>query len=42
MRIENELGKYCQGRTPMQTFQNGRALYQKHVFENSDEEKNAA
>jgi len=32
-------GKRCQGRTPMQTFQDGRSLYQKYVFENSEEEK---
>jgi len=35
-------GKYCQGRTPMKTFEDGRELYQKYVFENSEEEKNAA
>ncbi len=35
-------GKYCQGRTPMKTFEDGRILYQKYVFENSEEEKNAA
>lgn len=35
-------GKYCKGRTPMQTFEDGRDLYQKYVFENSEEEKNAA
>ncbi|RLD25083.1 MAG: hypothetical protein DRI70_07605 [Bacteroidetes bacterium] len=32
-------GKHCQGSTPMQTFQDGKKLYQKHVFENSDEEE---
>ncbi len=32
-------GKHCQGRTPMQTFQDGKILYQKYVFENSEEEK---
>jgi transposase len=35
-------GKYCKGRTPMQTFEDGRTLYQKYVFENSEEEKQAA
>jgi transposase InsO family protein len=35
-------GKYCQGRTPMQTFQDGRPLYQQYVFENSEEENQAA
>ncbi|MZH05911.1 MAG: transposase [Nitrospinae bacterium] len=35
-------GKYCQGRTPMQTFEDGRPLYQQYVFENSEEGKTAA
>ncbi len=35
-------GKYCQGRTPLQTFLDGLELYQKHVFENGVEERNAA
>lgn len=35
-------GKYCRGRTPMQTFEDGRELYRKYVFENSAEEKDAA
>jgi transposase InsO family protein len=35
-------GKHCQGRTPMQTFQDGRPLYQQYVFENSEEGKTAA
>lgn len=35
-------GKHCQGRTPMQTFQDGRPLYQQYVFENSGEGKEAA
>lgn len=35
-------GKHCQGRMPMQTFQDGRRLYQQYVFENSEEEKEAA
>ena len=29
-------GKHCQGRTPMQTLREGRALYQQYVFENSE------
>ena len=32
-------GKHCQGRTPMQTFQDGKLLYQKYVFENSEKEE---
>ena len=35
-------GKHCQGRTPMQTFQDGRTLYQQYVIENSEEENQAA
>ena len=35
-------GKHCQGRTPMQTFEDGRPLYQQYVFENSEEEKQVA
>lgn len=35
-------GKYCQGRTPMQTFEDGKKLYQQYVFENSGKEKDAA
>ena len=35
-------GKHCQGRTPMQTFEDGRPLYQQYVFENSEEGKEAA
>ena len=35
-------GKHCQGRTPMQTFQDGRPLYQQYVFKNSEEGKTAA
>ena len=36
-------GRYCKGRTPMQTFMDGMALYQEHVFEGvSEEEKKAA
>ncbi len=32
-------GKHFQGRTPMQTFQDGKILYQKYVFENSKRRK---
>lgn len=35
-------GKHCQGRTPMQTFEDGKKLYQQYVFENSGKEKDAA
>ena len=35
-------GKYCQGRTPLQTFTDGLELYQKHVFGNGVEERDAA
>jgi transposase InsO family protein len=31
-------GKYCQGRTPMQTFLDDKGLYQMFVFENEGEE----
>jgi len=31
-----------QGRTPMQTYQDGRPLYQQYVFENSEEEEKHA
>jgi hypothetical protein len=34
--------KHCQDRTPIQTFQGGRTLYQQYVFENSEEVKTAA
>lgn len=30
-------GRYCQGRTPMQTFNDGRELYQKYVHDTVDE-----
>jgi hypothetical protein len=33
---------HSQGRTPMQTFEDGRSLYQQYVFENSEEGKTAA
>jgi hypothetical protein len=26
-------GRYCQGRTPLQTFQNGLELYQQYVYD---------
>ncbi|MCA9457796.1 MAG: IS481 family transposase [Nitrospira sp.] len=35
-------GKHCQGRTPMQTFEDGKPLYQQYVFENTEEENQAA
>ena len=35
-------GKHCKGRTPMQTFEDGRNLYQQYVFENLEEGKTAA
>ena len=35
-------GKHCQGRTPMQTLREGRALYQQYVFGNSEEKNQAA
>ena len=35
-------GKYCQGRIPMQTFEEGRFFYQQYVFENSENGKIAA
>jgi len=35
-------GKYCQGRTPLQTFTDGLELFQKHVFENGVEESETA
>ena len=35
-------GKYCQGRTPLQTCTDGLEFYQKHVFENEVGERDAA
>ena len=35
-------GRYCQGRTPLQTFIDGMQLYQQYVHENIVEEKEAA
>lgn len=35
-------GRYCQGRTPLQTFTDGLQLYQQYVHENIVEEKEAA
>ncbi len=32
-------GRYCQGRTPLQTFMDGLELYQRYVYENPVEEK---
>jgi transposase InsO family protein len=34
-------GRYCQGRTPLQTFLDGLELYQKHVYEEVEIEKAA-
>jgi len=34
-------GRYCQGRTPMQTFLEGLELYQKYVYEEVDEKEAA-
>ena len=34
-------GRYCQGRTPMQTFLEGLPLYQKYVYEEVDEKEAA-
>jgi hypothetical protein len=34
-------GRYCQGRTPFQTFLDGLELYQKHVYEEVEIEKTA-
>jgi len=35
-------GRYCQGRTPMQTFTDGLSIYQQHVFEKEVVENEAA
>ncbi|MFQ5730124.1 MAG: aquaporin [Waddliaceae bacterium] len=35
-------GRYCQGRTPMQTFIDGLPVYQEHVFEKEVVENEAA
>lgn len=35
-------GRYCQGRTPLQTFEDDRRLYQQFVFEKEVEENKAA
>jgi hypothetical protein len=35
-------GKHYQGRTPIQTFQDGRTLCHQYVFENSEEGITAA
>ena len=35
-------GRYCQGRTPLQTFKDGLDLYQEYVFDNDMEEISAA
>ncbi|MBW2618255.1 MAG: IS481 family transposase, partial [Deltaproteobacteria bacterium] len=35
-------GKYCQGRTPLQTFTDGLELYRNRVFDYGVEEREAA
>lgn len=35
-------GRYCQGRTPLQTLMDGKELYQRYVFDNNVEEITAA
>lgn len=30
-------GRYCQGRTPIQTFEDGKELYRQHVYDAIDE-----
>lgn len=35
-RERTNQGKRCQGRTPLQTFEDGLELYQKFVFENQE------
>ncbi len=40
--VRTNQGKHCQGRTPRHTFHDGRTLYQQYVFENSEEENQAA
>lgn len=35
-------GRYCQGRTPLQTFMDGLELYQRHVYENETVENQDA
>jgi transposase InsO family protein len=37
-RVRTNQGRYCQGRTPLETFRDGLALYQKYVFESPAEE----
>ncbi len=35
--LRTNQGRYCQGRTPMQTFNDGKELYQKYVHDAVDE-----
>ena len=41
-RERTNQGRYCQGRTPFETFQNGLELYQRYVFDSNMEESTAA
>lgn len=41
-RERTNQGRYCQGRTPFETFQNGLELYQRYVFDINMEESTAA
>jgi hypothetical protein len=40
-RERTNQGRYCQGRTPMETFLEGLELYQKYVYEEVDEKEAA-
>ena len=41
-RERTNLGRYCQGRTPFETFQDGLDLYQRYIFDINVEESTAA
>lgn len=41
-RERTNQGRYCQGRTPFETFHDGLELYQRYVFDMNMEEKTAA
>ena len=41
-RERTNQGRYCQGRTPFETFQDGFELYQRYVFDINMEERTAA
>jgi len=41
-RDRTNQGRYCQGRTPLQTLIDGKELYQRYVFDNEVEEMTAA